>query len=43
MADDAQAFVLLRDAERLMQQRQIADTVYLGVRFQVSSQSVASS
>lgn len=39
LADDAQAFVLLRDAQRLMQQRQIADTVYLGVRFQVSSQS----
>jgi len=27
LADDAQAFVLLRDAQRLMQQRQIADIV----------------
>ncbi|MHC8290697.1 LuxR C-terminal-related transcriptional regulator [Pseudomonas sp. XS1P51] len=29
--DYAQAFVLLRDAERLMQQRRIPDTVYRGV------------
>ena len=36
-ADYAQAFVLLRDAERLMQQRQIPDTVYRGVLLQVSS------
>lgn len=31
------AFVWLRDAERLMQQRQIPDTVYRGVVLQVSS------
>ena len=36
-ADYAQAFVLLRDAERLMQQRQIPDSVYRGVLLQVSS------
>lgn len=36
-ADYARAFVLLRDAERLMQQRQIPDTVYRGVLLQVSS------
>ncbi|MHC5785633.1 LuxR C-terminal-related transcriptional regulator [Pseudomonas idahonensis] len=36
--DYAQAFVRLRDAERLMQQRQIPDTVYRGVLLQVSSQ-----
>ncbi|WMN18743.1 LuxR C-terminal-related transcriptional regulator [Pseudomonas piscis] len=36
--DYAQAFVHLRDAERLMQQRQIPDTVYRGVLLQVSSQ-----
>lgn len=35
--DYAQAFVLLRDAERLMQQRQIPDTVYRGVLLQISS------
>ncbi|MHC8342180.1 LuxR C-terminal-related transcriptional regulator [Pseudomonas sp. RT6P73] len=35
--DYAQAFVHLRDAERLMQQRQIPDTVYRGVLLQVSS------
>jgi LuxR family maltose regulon positive regulatory protein len=35
--DYAQAFVLLRDAERLMQQRHIPDTVYRGVLLQVSS------
>ncbi|WP_454845266.1 LuxR C-terminal-related transcriptional regulator [Pseudomonas farris] len=35
--DYAQAFVRLRDAERLMQQRQIPDTVYRGVLLQVSS------
>lgn len=34
--DYAQAFVLLRDAERLMQQRQIPDTVYRGVLLQHS-------
>lgn len=37
-SDYAQAFVRLRDAERLMQQRQIPDTVYRGVLLQVSSQ-----
>ncbi|WP_060842509.1 LuxR C-terminal-related transcriptional regulator [Pseudomonas sp. St29] len=36
--DYAQAFVRLRDAERLMQQRQIPDSVYRGVLLQVSSQ-----
>ena len=36
--DYAQAFVRLRDAERLMQQRQIPDTVYRGALLQVSSQ-----
>ncbi|OYQ20062.1 helix-turn-helix transcriptional regulator [Pseudomonas mandelii] len=36
--DYAQAFVHLRDAERLMQQRQIPDTVYRGVLLQISSQ-----
>jgi ATP/maltotriose-dependent transcriptional regulator MalT len=36
--DYAQAFGRLRDAERLMQQRQIPDTVYRGVLLQVSSQ-----
>lgn len=36
--DYAQAFVRLRDAERLMQQRQIPETVYRGVLLQVSSQ-----
>jgi ATP/maltotriose-dependent transcriptional regulator MalT len=35
--DYAQAFVRLRDAERLMQQRHIPDTVYRGVLLQVSS------
>ncbi len=35
--DYGQAFVRLRDAERLMQQRQIPDTVYRGVLLQVSS------
>jgi len=35
--DYAQAFVYLRDAERLMQQRQIPDTVYRGVLLQTSS------
>lgn len=35
--DYAQAFVLLRDAERLMQQRQIPETVYRGVLLQTSS------
>ncbi|MBV4460256.1 LuxR C-terminal-related transcriptional regulator [Pseudomonas sp. COR58] len=35
--DYAQAFVRLRDAERLMQQRQIPDTVYRGALLQVSS------
>ncbi|MDR7282446.1 ATP/maltotriose-dependent transcriptional regulator MalT [Pseudomonas corrugata] len=35
--DYAQAFVLLRDAERLMQQRHIPDTVYRGVLLQISS------
>lgn len=35
--DYAQAFLRLRDAERLMQQRQIPDTVYRGVLLQVSS------
>ena len=35
--DYAQAFVLLRDAERLMQQRHIPDTVYRSVLLQVSS------
>ncbi|WP_460163382.1 LuxR C-terminal-related transcriptional regulator [Pseudomonas sp. S2_F03] len=37
-SDYAQAFVHLRDAERLMQQRQIPDTVYRGVLLQISSQ-----
>lgn len=36
-SDFALAFVRLRDAERLMQQRQIPDTVYRGVLLQVSS------
>ncbi|VVQ37821.1 HTH-type transcriptional regulator MalT [Pseudomonas fluorescens] len=36
--DYTQAFVQLRDAERLMQRRQIPDTVYRGVLLQVSSQ-----
>ncbi|MHC8409641.1 LuxR C-terminal-related transcriptional regulator [Pseudomonas sp. Hz4] len=36
--DYALAFVRLRDAERLMQQRHIPDTVYRGVLLQVSSQ-----
>ncbi|NBF11966.1 helix-turn-helix transcriptional regulator [Pseudomonas sp. Fl4BN1] len=36
--DYAQAFIRLRDAERLMQQRQVPDTVYRGVLLQVSSQ-----
>jgi ATP/maltotriose-dependent transcriptional regulator MalT len=36
--DYAQAFVRLRDAERLMQQRHIPDTVYRGVLLQVSSE-----
>jgi LuxR family maltose regulon positive regulatory protein len=35
--DYAQAFVRLRDAERLMQQRHIPDTVYRGVLLQISS------
>jgi len=35
--DYAQAFVHLRDAERLMQQRRIPDTVYRGVLLQLSS------
>ncbi|MGF6515615.1 LuxR family maltose regulon positive regulatory protein [Pseudomonas sp. BT76 TE3572] len=35
--DYGQAFVRLRDAERLMQQRQIPDTVYRSVLLQVSS------
>ncbi|MEK1912053.1 MAG: LuxR C-terminal-related transcriptional regulator [Pseudomonas chlororaphis] len=35
--DYAHAFVRLRDAERLMQQRQIPDTVYRAVLLQVSS------
>ncbi|MEO8641119.1 LuxR C-terminal-related transcriptional regulator [Pseudomonas sp.] len=35
--DYGQAFVRLRDAERLMQQRQIPDTVYRGALLQVSS------
>ena len=35
--DYEKAFVWLRDAERLMQQRQIPDTVYRGVMLQVSS------
>ncbi|WP_367255903.1 LuxR C-terminal-related transcriptional regulator [Pseudomonas sp. stari2] len=34
----AYAFMRLRDAERLMQQRQIPDTVYRGVLLQVSSE-----
>jgi ATP/maltotriose-dependent transcriptional regulator MalT len=34
--DYAQAFVLLRDAERLMQQRRIPDTVYRSVLLQMS-------
>lgn len=37
-ADYAYAFERLRDAERLMQQRQIPDTVYRGVLLQVSSE-----
>jgi len=37
-SDYAQAFAHLRDAERLMQQRQIPDTVYRGVLLQISSQ-----
>jgi len=36
--DYASAFERLREAERLMQQRQIPDTVYRGVVLQVSSQ-----
>ena len=36
--DYSQAFMRLRDAERLMQQRQIPDTVYRGVLLQVSSE-----
>jgi LuxR family maltose regulon positive regulatory protein len=36
--DYTQAFVRLCDAERLMQQRQIPDTVYRGALLQVSSQ-----
>ncbi|WP_192559808.1 helix-turn-helix transcriptional regulator [Pseudomonas allokribbensis] len=36
--DYAYAFMRLRDAERLMQQRQIPDTVYRGVLLQVSSE-----
>lgn len=36
--DYARAFDRLRDAERLMQQRQIPDTVYRGVLLQLSSQ-----
>ncbi|UZE12962.1 LuxR C-terminal-related transcriptional regulator [Pseudomonas sp. B21-053] len=36
--DYAQAFIRLRDAERLMQQRQIPDTVYRGGLLQLSSQ-----
>lgn len=36
--DYAHGFVRLRDAERLMQQRQIPDTVYRGVLLQISSQ-----
>lgn len=36
--DYAHAFMRLRDAERLMQQRQIPDTVYRGVLLQVSSE-----
>ncbi|WP_423204928.1 LuxR C-terminal-related transcriptional regulator [Pseudomonas kribbensis] len=36
--DYPQAFMRLRDAERLMQQRQIPDTVYRGVLLQVSSE-----
>ncbi|VVP71949.1 HTH-type transcriptional regulator MalT [Pseudomonas fluorescens] len=35
--DYAQAFDRLREAERLMQQRQIPDTVYRGVLLQISS------
>jgi len=35
--DYARAFDRLRDAERLMQQRQIPDTVYRGVLLQISS------
>lgn len=35
--DYAQAFVRLRDADRLMQQRHIPETVYRGVLLQVSS------
>ncbi|TWC59294.1 ATP/maltotriose-dependent transcriptional regulator MalT [Pseudomonas sp. SJZ080] len=34
--DYAQAFVLLRDAERLMQQRRIPDTVYRGALLHIS-------
>lgn len=36
--DYPQAFMRLRDAERLMQQRRIPDTVYRGVLLQVSSE-----
>ncbi|WLH36590.1 LuxR C-terminal-related transcriptional regulator [Pseudomonas sp. FP2196] len=36
-ADYQKAFLWLRDAERLMQQRQIPETVYRGVLLQVSS------
>lgn len=36
--DYPQAFMHLRDAERLMQQRQIPDTVYRGVLLQLSSE-----
>jgi ATP/maltotriose-dependent transcriptional regulator MalT len=36
--DYPQAFMRLRDAERLMQQRQIPDTVYRGVLLQLSSE-----
>lgn len=36
--DYPRAFMRLRDAERLMQQRQIPDTVYRGVLLQVSSE-----
>ncbi|MFW6750605.1 LuxR C-terminal-related transcriptional regulator [Pseudomonas glycinae] len=37
-SDYSQAFMHLRDAERLMQQRQIPETVYRGVLLQVSSE-----
>ncbi|CAI8878685.1 LuxR family transcriptional regulator, maltose regulon positive regulatory protein [Pseudomonas sp. IT-347P] len=36
--DYAQAFLRLREVERVMQQRQIPDTVYLGVLLQVRSE-----